>query len=497
MNIFPQSLPKELNPYLAIPISEIEYFYDKKYFFPLQEKNINQSFPPSLPLNQYPFYRIEVSSNKNTSYLLVKKEDSVKKYQTLSQNNANRSYAHSPISGKIIEIETTLDGSIFVVIENDYMHHEYQAPQTMSFLNILSSRGLYGLGGGLYPTEKKIQLSKERNISTLIINLVESEEVTQVDHFLLHLNRDPIILAIQSLMNYHTFQTIVIAFTYALPTWAQLKKILESLPEYNIKVLPIPNVNIAGYEKFLVELLSRKKISNFSHALDHQYTCLNFSTLWHMGDTLQTHKPMIGKYITLAKGGKLFNVFSLYGTYIQDLYNEFFKETSQEISYISNGNKTAPTSNNLKKSITMDSRSILFTETGSEDSYNPCIHCNACNTYCPENLSPELILISLESKQDNTSIEKCIFCNACDHICPSEIPLSYLFKKYLHTQKHQEKYEEKKIIAQKRLAHKKERALRKKDFLNAQKNRRTKNKKNFLNLLKNKTLTPSEQDRTS
>ncbi|HEX7325812.1 MAG TPA: 4Fe-4S dicluster domain-containing protein [Rhodanobacteraceae bacterium] len=65
-------------------------------------------------------------------------------------------------------------------------------------------------------------------------------------------------------------------------------------------------------------------------------------------------------------------------------------------------------------------------------SQQPCIHCGACATVCPETLDPDALFAALTHDDwpaaQAARLDACTLCERCVAVCPSHIPLVDWFR---------------------------------------------------------------------
>lgn len=351
---------------------------------------------------------------------------------------------HSSVSGEVTSIDKKMWHAMgkmvsCIEIKNDYLETKSETIQSNDvnsltredIIEIMKNCGIVGLGGASFPTYVKNNVTQP--IDHLLINAAECEPYINNDYFILKTNdlREKFIRGVKYAMIACGANDAVIAIK------KNKKHLIEMLEEDlkdspNIKLYYLNDVYPAGWEKYIVQHVTKKTYKN----LPSEAGCVvnNVATLFSVCEAVEMNKPLIEKTVTFTgKGLKNPCV----------MYTKIGARVSECISQIKGYVEDLDPSNTyLIAGGPMTGRSIMFDTLVINRSFGSviimpkeekkielnCMGCGKCADNCPVDLSPILIKQAVEDKDKKAMQELCAFkcmqCGLCSYICPSKIELT-------------------------------------------------------------------------
>lgn len=348
---------------------------------------------------------------------------------------------HASISGEvtsIIDIDLPNNPKIqAVVIESDgkmKVRINLKVPsinETKDLINAIQQSGLVGLGGAGFPTHVKIDIPKNKNVETLIINIAECEPYITVDYEEVLLNADSLFSGIQTLKKALNIDRVIIAIEDNKPkAIRKLEKMCSKKqfnPDNDIWVLKLKSKYPGGAEKILVKACIGKEIPDGKLPIDVGCIIMNIATITFLSKYLKTGIPLVSRRVTIDGSAikNPQNILVPLGTPICDVI-EFcggYKDDPQKILMGGPMMGFALVDDTLP--ILKQNNAILAFN--KEDSILPkstsCIRCGRCIENCPMKLMP-ILLEKATERQDIKSLKKlnimtCMECGCCAYNCPA------------------------------------------------------------------------------
>lgn len=348
---------------------------------------------------------------------------------------------HASISGEvtsIIDIDLPNNPKIqAVVIESDgkmKVRNNLKVPsinETKDLINAIQQSGLVGLGGAGFPTHVKIDIPKNKNVETLIINIAECEPYITVDYEEVLLNADSLFSGIQTLKKALNIDRVIIAIEDNKPkAIRKLEKMCSKKqfnPDNDIWVLKLKSKYPGGAEKILVKACIGKEIPDGKLPIDVGCIIMNIATITFLSKYLKTGIPLVSRRVTIDGSAikNPQNILVPLGTPICDVI-EFcggYKDDPQKILMGGPMMGFALVDDTLP--ILKQNNAILAFN--KEDSILPkstsCIRCGRCIENCPMKLMP-ILLEKATERQDIKSLKKlnimtCMECGCCAYNCPA------------------------------------------------------------------------------
>lgn len=358
----------------------------------------------------------------------------------------NNSLIHSSVSGYIESIDEKFfneKGKLVshIKIKNDFYEETYKENNNVlinnrnNLLKKLYDKGIIGLGGGGYPTYKKL---KNKNIDTLIINACECELFLTNDSKIIYLKYKQIIDCIKTLIDILNLKEVYFCIKENKESLILILK--EEIEKQNlnniINLTLIKNEYPVGYERYLVNKV--KNITYNNHPSEVNTVVLNVSTIYSIYESIYFDKALIEKLVSFSGEGfnNNTNVYLKIGTSLNEMIKRNVISYNKEVkkSYlIANGPMTGESIHSDNLIISNIVSGIISLPLEEKYRGDPCMGCGRCNYYCPSSLSPTEIVFALSNK--NTKLLKelkafnCVSCGMCSYVCPSRIELTYLMNR--------------------------------------------------------------------
>jgi electron transport complex protein RnfC len=363
---------------------------------------------------------------------------------TLSAN------VHAPTSGTVSKIAPhSIPGggaSLCVFITADGLDQPWDGYQPIAeplqtepaeLLAAATAAGIVGLGGAMFPTDRKLQ--PDNPVTTLILNGVECEPRINCDDALLSHNADEMLLGAQLMLRILGAKECVVALKAdALVALDVVRTAVARLNDKRFRMALAPPVYPAGGETQLIQLLTEREVPAGGLPKDIGIICQNVATAAALAKFVSTGEPLISRIVTVTGSGikQPQNVVTRLGTPIQELIEFAGGYTTNTAQINMGGPMMGVPLDDDSVPVTKASNCILVESTAQLNQQaaateRPCIRCGDCAIVCPVTLTPQ-ILWQAERSHDYERLEQlglseCIECGCCDYVCPSHIPLTSLF----------------------------------------------------------------------
>ncbi len=347
---------------------------------------------------------------------------------------------HASVSGTVTAIGNVKlpNGNVVqgVTIESDGLmtvSPDVKPPHIDSFedfIKAVRSSGLVGLGGAGFPAHVKLNVPKDKNVDTLIINAAECEPYITVDYRECIENSWDILSGIHIVKDMLGLKNVIICIEDNKPkAFEALKNIADSHDE--IKIMKLKSKYPQGAEKVMVLAATGRKVPSGKLPADVGCVLMNVTSIGFIAKYLKTGMPLVSRALTVdgsaIKEPK--NVRVPIGMDIGEIidYCGGFKEEPHKI--ILGGPMMGLSIVGTDLPITKSNNAILaFTQKDATlTKETACIRCGRCADACPMNLMPTLIVRQTKNG-DAEAVEKagamvCMECGSCAYSCPAKKPL--------------------------------------------------------------------------
>ena len=300
------------------------------------------------------------------------------------------------------------------------------------FLTAVRESGLVGLGGAGFPAHVKLNVPKDKNIDTLIINCAECEPYITADYREVLENSWAILSGIYAVREILGIERAIIGIENNKP---DAIKILSEIadnekydPEDLVTVVSLKSSYPQGAEKVLIKALTNREVPEGKLPSDVGCVVMNVASVAFLSDYLKTGIPLVKKRVTVdgsaVKNPQ--NVIVPLGTRISDLM-EFcggFKE--EPFKMLMGGPMMGIALVDDSLPVLKQNNAILAfgRKEAKLAEETACIRCGRCVSACPMNLMPTKICDAVK-KGDAEEMEKfhimnCMECGCCAFSCPAK-----------------------------------------------------------------------------
>ena len=290
----------------------------------------------------------------------------------------------------------------------------------------VKNAGIVGQGGAGMPTYVKYQPVADQEV--LLVDACECEPYITVDHMLIKTNVEELIRGTKYVLIATGAKEAKICVK---KTKKELIEVLENAckEEANISVALVNDVYPAGWERYLVEKVTKKTYK----ALPSEVGVVvnNVQTIISVCQAVEQNMPCIEKVVTFSGeglknpcnvkvkiGSKASDVIESIGGYIDGLGDSYF---------IAGGPMTGKSIMFDEVVITANLNSVVV-KVKEEAAAMPCIGCGKCAEVCPVFLTPTEIKGAHESGDNDAlnalNASACIQCGLCSYVCPSRVEIT-------------------------------------------------------------------------
>lgn len=302
--------------------------------------------------------------------------------------------------------------------------------------------GVRGMGGGCFPTARKLQAGREAGVDTLIVNAVECDTHLAVDARLLAEDPEAVAAgaraAAQACGARHAF--IALKQEQAASLAGPLRNAgagSEGEPE----VVTVSGVYPSGYEPSVVRAVTGRTVPEGERPPAVGVVCINAATAAAVHRAVARGRPCDRRIVTV--GGDALpapvNVEVAIGTPLRAL--AAFCGVAPGALEAEGGLIWSIGPRMMALRAVDDGAPVLhgtagvWIETREPETWapqRPCIRCGACAERCPVDLQPQELYWYLQGdlldEARARGLERCIHCGACSAVCPSAIPLAAWFR---------------------------------------------------------------------
>lgn len=307
------------------------------------------------------------------------------------------------------------------------------APQEISMR--VGAAGIVGLGGATFPTAVKLNMGRENQVQTLIINGAECEPYLTCDDRLMQERAADIIDGVRLMLHgMGTGYAVVAVEDNKLHAYNAMRTAAQPYPQ--IDVIQIPTRYPMGWDRQLIRYVTGKEIPVGARSSELGVTIHNVGTAYAVHKAIRYGQPLVSRIVTVSGGAvtQPMNIEVPLGTLISELFN-FCKVNSDKTARIIMG---GPMMGDALPHTTLPvvkgtSGLLALTQHELRDKQeSPCIRCSSCVTVCPAGLRPLDMANNIRINQLDAAVDlglkDCISCGCCSYICPSNIPLVQYFK---------------------------------------------------------------------
>ncbi|MEQ1635231.1 MAG: electron transport complex subunit RsxC [Methylococcales bacterium] len=381
---------------------------------------------------------------------LIRVGDKVLKGQLLAYSQGMISApVHAPSSGTIVDVNDypaphpSALPIRTIVLETDGKDEWIQAPRISDPFQLLpedislrvGAAGIVGLGGATFPTAVKLNMGRETQVDTLIINGAECEPYLSCDDRQMQERAEQIIDGVRLMLHSMVTYSAVVAIEDNKPL-AFLAMQKAALPYGIIKVIQIPTRYPMGWDRQLIKYVTGKEVPIGCRSSEIGVTIHNVSTAYAVHKAIRYGQPLVSRVVTVSGGAVTHpkNIEVPLGTLISELF-DFCEVNLSNVARIIMGGPMMGDSLPHANLPTVKATSGILALTRAElknTEEQPCIRCASCVSVCPAGLRPLDMANNIRINQLDVAVDiglkDCISCGCCSYICPSNIPLVQYFK---------------------------------------------------------------------
>lgn len=311
----------------------------------------------------------------------------------------------------------TLSGGIEKEINSVAANWKEMDPENL--IAKLFDLGVYGMGGGAFPTGRKLQTILDSNVQDkiFIINAAECDPGLVHDKWLLQNRYEDILKGIEVITGCIHFTKVIIAakdtFGIKLPESVSVRRVRDYYP--------------AGYENDLIKSILKRSVPSGFIPAKLGILVLNVQTVISVYEAVCLNKKADSKYITIADitAGTSVVAKVRAGSLAMDAINAVYPD--RNLIFTGGGLmqvKMAQDDDRIE-----NSTNFIAAAPMPRYKESPlCSSCGACVTNCPQGLLANrianLVDNGSEKEASKYSPELCIGCGLCSYICPAGRNLS-------------------------------------------------------------------------
>ncbi len=345
---------------------------------------------------------------------------------------------HSPVNGSVKKIgsmrhpESGKEEKAMVIKTLDEKRKPYYDPidpndaSREELLERVREAGIVGLGGAAFPTHIKLG---EKDISHLIINAKESDPNLASDVRLMMEEPEWLTKGIKLMGQILDVEKIVFATRTEEGETPKFEKLLKK-NDIGIKRVR-PNYSV-GSERLLVKEVLDKEVPSGSFPPQIGTIVHNVATAYAVAKAILEGESLVSRGLTFYSketGGK--NIKARMGTSIDHIV-DFVGANSEDFERLALGSimmgPTIPDPDYPILKATSGLTGFTPEELDPYEKEKPCIRCGYCNTVCPVDIYPQMIMKGAQKddieRLKSLDVLDCINCALCSYVCPSNIRLT-------------------------------------------------------------------------
>ncbi len=354
---------------------------------------------------------------------------------------------HAPTSGQVIAIgdfpAAHPSGLLMATLtlaadgKDEWLDANLPAdPFTLSPAEIavrVGAAGIVGLGGAAFPSAVKLNLSRNSEVRTLIMNGGECEPYLTCDDRLMRERASDIIEGIRLIRHATGAQDILLGIEDNKPDAIAAMKAAAVGTE--VQVVPVPARYPMGSEKQMIQVLTGQEVPAGGRAADIGVLVHNVGTAYAVQQALRLGRPLVSRIITVSGGAITApgNLEVPLGALAADLVRACGGLREAAARLVLGGPMMGTQLSHLDVPVVKGSSGVLAL-TNAEVEQNrpgPCIRCSSCVRACPMGLLPLEMAARIRVGDPNGAVDwglkDCIACGSCAYVCPSHIPLVHYF----------------------------------------------------------------------
>ncbi|MDD4890242.1 MAG: RnfABCDGE type electron transport complex subunit C [Phycisphaerae bacterium] len=360
--------------------------------------------------------------------------------------------AHSPVSGKVCAIDDIRlpDGthSLAAVIESDRRNeavehinvpHDPAEVSEANFAERFAGWGLVQMSCRGMPLHRRLQIARDNQVHTIVVNAMESEPYLTADHRLTVEQTLLVALGLAHLCRLIGADRGIVAVDHRRREEAELlDRLLVEHGEalgLTLGAECLDHLYPQGHELMLLKTLFDEEVpvrlddGAGGLASDRAGVCvLGVGTVAAAADAMLFNRPLTHRVVTVSGEAvrKPGNFLAPVGTRVFDLLALCDVESEYD-RLVVGGPMTGVAQPDDQSVLTKQTSGLVLFGTALVHQPGPCIRCGWCVEDCPVGINPALLADLAESGQwrrgSRFHAETCIECNICSYVCPSRLPV--------------------------------------------------------------------------
>jgi len=297
----------------------------------------------------------------------------------------------------------------------------------------VGAAGIVGLGGAAFPAAVKLNLSRNSEVHTLIMNGGECEPYLTCDDRLMRERASQIVEGIRLIAHATGASEILVGIEANKPeAIAAMRAASAASP---VKVVQVPAMYPMGSEKQMIQVLTGQEVPAGGRAADIGVLVHNVGTAYAVQQALCLGRPLVSRIVTVSGGAIMApgNLEAPIGALAADLVRACGGLRIDAARLVLGGPMMGTQLSSLDVPLVKGSSGVLaLTRAEVEHTRpGPCIRCSSCVRACPMGLLPlemaARIRVGDPAGAVDWGLKDCIACGSCSFVCPSHIPLVHYF----------------------------------------------------------------------
>jgi Na+-translocating ferredoxin:NAD+ oxidoreductase subunit C len=297
----------------------------------------------------------------------------------------------------------------------------------------VAAAGIVGLGGAAFPSAVKLNLSRNSEVRTLIMNGGECEPYLTCDDRLMRERAKDIVEGIRLIRHATGAREILVGIEDNKPDAIAAMEIAAVGTE--VRIVAVPAMYPMGSEKQLIQVLIGQEVPAGGRAADIGVLVHNVGTAYAVQQALRLGRPLVSRIVTVSGGAITApgNLEVPVGALASDLVRTCGGLREAAARLVLGGPMMGTQLSSLDVPVVKGSSGVLaLTQREVEASRpGPCIRCSSCVRACPMGLLPLEMAARIRVGDPNGAVDwglkDCIACGSCSYVCPSHIPLVQYF----------------------------------------------------------------------
>jgi electron transport complex protein RnfC len=297
----------------------------------------------------------------------------------------------------------------------------------------VGAAGIVGLGGAAFPSAVKLNLSRNSEVRTLIMNGGECEPYLTCDDRLMRERAKDIVEGIRLIRHATGAREILVGIEDNKPY--AIAAMETAAVGTEVQIVAVPAMYPMGSEKQMIQVLTGQEVPAGGRAADIGVLVHNVGTAFAVQQALRLGRPLVSRIVTVSGGAITApgNLEVPIGALAADLVHACGGLREAAARLVLGGPMMGTQLSSLDVPVVKGSSGVLaLTQREVEASRpGPCIRCSSCVRACPMGLLPLEMAARIRVGDPNGAVDwglkDCIACGSCSYVCPSHIPLVHYF----------------------------------------------------------------------